>query len=357
MIPIKFWNKELFVLKKTAIQKISDLTAQLMAKGTLIAPVKEEAGFNFRQISDARQVDLNFYNTLMSPKSAFFPQTEDFVRYDKNKSVLDAQCVDLKPGPVFLFGVRPCDVKSFEIMDIHFSGTGAVDPYWKKRRETATIFGYAFDLNSPAGPADFYQTLGIGAADPEGSDIFMIKKGDELLLKAITPKGEKLLAGLSSLADAAADEQKYFDDTIAAGRSFKTRSTCVDEKVIAKKLEDIFLKTEFWEKVSDACLSCGACTFVCPTCYCFDICDETLFGHGVRRRVWDACMFTDFTLEASGHNPRTKVYQRLRQKICHKYSFHIRKYGVISCVGCGRCTRNCPVNIDIFSIVDQALKE
>ena len=344
-------------MKKTTIQKISDLAAQLMGKGTLVAPVKEDAGFNFREISDAGQVDLNFYNTLMSPKSAFFPQTEDFVRYDKNKSTLDAQCVELNLKPVFLFGVRPCDARSFQIMDIHFSDTGAVDPYWKKRREATTIFGYAFDIHAPADGADFYSTLNIGAADPEGSDVFMMKKGDDLLLKAVTPKGETLLASLTSLADASADEQKYFDDIVAGGRDFKTRFTCVDDKVIAKKLEGLFHKTEFWEKISDACLSCGACTFVCPTCYCFDICDETLFNKGVRRRVWDACMFTDFTLEASGHNPRTKVYQRLRQKVCHKYSYHIRKYGVISCVGCGRCTRNCPVNIDIFSIVDQALKE
>ena len=136
---------------------------------------------------------MNFYNTLMSPKSAFFPQTEDFVRYDKSKSVLDAQCVDLNLKPVFLFGVRPCDVKSFEIMDIHFSGTGAVDPYWQKRREATTIFGYAFDLNARPTQRISIQTLGIGAADPEGSDIFMMKKGDDLLLKAITPKGENLL--------------------------------------------------------------------------------------------------------------------------------------------------------------------
>jgi len=344
-------------MKKITLQKISDLAAQLMGKGTLLAPVKEASGFNFREISDAQQVDLNFYNTLMSPKAAFFPHTEDFVRYDKNKSVLDAQCVDLNLKPVFLFGVRPCDARSFEIMDIHFSGTGAVDPYWKKRREATTIFGYAFDPNTSADAADFYSTLNIGAADSEGSDIFMMKKGGDLLLKAVTPKGETLLSSLSSLADASRDDEKYFDDTVAAGKSFKTRFTCVDDKVIAKKLEDLFHRTEFWERISDACLSCGACTFVCPTCYCFDICDETLFSKGVRRRVWDACMFTDFTLEASGHNPRTKVYQRLRQKVCHKYSYHIRKYGVISCVGCGRCTRNCPVNIDIFSIVDQALKE
>ena len=344
------------MLKKTAINKISELAAVLMEEGTLIAPVKETAGFNFREISDAGQVDLSFYNTIISPKSAFFPQIEDFVRYKTGQSILEAECAEMNLKQIFLLGVRPCDVKSFEIMDIHFSGTGVADPYWKKRREATTIFGYAFDLNAPVDGADFYQTLGIGAADPEGSDVFMIKKDNDLLIKAITPKGEKLLAELSSLTDASADDLKYFDDTVAAGRSFKTRFTCVDAKVIAKKLEDLFLKTDFWEKVSNACLSCGACTFVCPTCYCFDICDETLFGKGTRRRVWDACMFTDFTLEASGHNPRTKVYQRLRQKVSHKYSFHIRKYGVISCVGCGRCTRHCPVNIDIFSIVDEALK-
>lgn len=343
-------------MKKTAINKTTELAAALMEKGTLIAPVKEDAGFNFREISDAKQVDLNFHNTIISPKSAFFPQTEDFVRYQTGKSILEATPVELNIKPAFLFGVRPCDVKSFEIMDIHFSGTGLVDPYWQKRREATTIFGYAFDLDTPAEAEEFYQTLGIGAADPEGSDIFMVKKDNDLLMKAITPKGEKLLAGLNSLSEASADDQKYFDDIIAAGRNFKTRSTCVDAKTMAKKFEDLFHNTDFWEKISNACLSCGACTFVCPTCYCFDICDETLFSRGTRRRVWDACMFTDFTLEASGHNPRTKVYQRLRQKVCHKYSYHVRKYGVISCVGCGRCTRYCPVNIDIFSIVEEAVK-
>ncbi len=344
------------MLKKTAVSNISDLAAQLMGKGTLIAPVREEAGHNFREISDAKQVDLNFYNTLMSPKSAFFPHTEDFVRYFTGKSILDAECIDTQIGPTILFGVRPCDVKSFEIMDIHFTKTGAADPYWTKRREATTIVGYAFDVKTPADSADFYSVMGIGAADPEGSDIFMISNGEELLLKAITEKGETLLSGIGNLADATAADEKVFDETVAAGRSFKTRFNCVDAEPIAKKLEDIFHKTEFWEKISDGCLSCGACTFVCPTCYCFDICDETLFGNGTRRRVWDSCMFTDFTLEASGHNPRTKVYQRLRQKVCHKYSFHIRKYGPISCVGCGRCTRNCPVNIDIFSIVEMAQK-
>ena len=344
------------MLKKIAIENISQLASELMEKGNLIAPVKEASGHNFAQISDPQRVDLNYYNTLMSPKSAFFPHKEDFVQYKVGKPLSEAEPTVLNLKPAFLFGVRPCDVKSFEIMDIHFNAAGIIDPYWRARREAATIFGYAYDLSLPVDSADFYNTLGIYAADPEGSDIFMVKKEKELLLKSITPKGEKLLAALSVLADASSADEKYFEEYIKKGKEYKTRYTEVDSEVIAKKLESVFDNTDFWTKVSTACLSCGICTFVCPNCYCFDICDDTLFGKGIRSRVWDACMFTDFTLEASGHNPRTQVYQRLRQKILHKYSYHIRKYGVISCVGCGRCTRQCPVNIDIYSIIEAAMK-
>jgi len=344
------------VLKKIVIDEISQLTAVLMEMGTLIAPVKEISGHNFMEIADPGQVDLDFYNTIMSPKSAFFPQKEDFVRYKTAEKLSAAETVLLDTKPVFLFGVRPCDVKSFQIMDIHFNHAGIIDPYWHHRRESTTIFGYAFDLDKPVDPADFYNTLGISASDPEGSDIFMVKKEKELLLKSITHKGEKLLAQLSALTSATSGDEQYYEEYLQRGKDYKTRFTSVDPEAIALELEDVFENTDFWKEISSACLSCGVCTFVCPTCYCFDICDDTLFSKGTRRRVWDACMFTDFTLEASGHNPRTQVYQRLRQKFCHKYSFHIRKYGVISCVGCGRCTRSCPVNIDIFAFVNIATR-
>ncbi|HRS82882.1 MAG TPA: 4Fe-4S dicluster domain-containing protein, partial [Smithellaceae bacterium] len=293
------------MLKKIAIHQLPDLASGLMGKGTLVAPVRQDAGFQFREITDAKQVDLNYHNTVISPKSVFFPQTEDFVRYRTGRPMLEAETVEPEGKPLILFGVRPCDVKSFEIMDIHFSGTGPVDPYWQARREATTVIGYAFDLSATAEPEEFYRTLGIGAADPEGSDVFMVRRGDELLLKSITARGEALLEAIDDLAGASADDGKFFDDTVAAGRDFKTRFACVDAKAVTKKLEDLFHNTEFWEKAAAACLSCGVCTFACPTCYCFDICDETLFGRGTRRRVWDACMFTDFTLEASGHNPRT----------------------------------------------------
>ena len=344
------------MLKKISTKKISDLASALMEQGVLVAPVREASGHNFAEIKDPRQLDLNYYNTIVSPKSAFLPQKEDFIKYETGKPVVEAQPVHLQLKPTFLFGVRPCDVKSFQIMDIHFHASGIIDPYWQKRREATVIFGYAFDLDIPAEAADFYQMLGIAAADPEGSDIFMAKKGEDLLLGSVTPKGEEMLAQLTGLGEGKPADKKCFEEYVKKGRLHQTRSMCLDPQAITKKLEDIFHTSEFWQAQSAACLSCGICTFVCPTCYCFDICDDTLFGQGTRRRVWDACMFTDFTLEASGHNPRAHVYQRLRQKVCHKYSFHVRKYGVVSCVGCGRCTKYCPVNIDIYSIVENALK-
>jgi sulfhydrogenase subunit beta (sulfur reductase) len=343
------------VLKKTTIEKINEVAVSLMEKGTLIAPVKEEAGANFREIKDPQEIYLDYNNTILSPKNVFFPQMEDFVKYQLGNSSA-AKPVELDLKPVFLFGVRPCDVKSFEIMDTHFYAAGIIDPYWRARRDSTTIIGYAFDLDAPVDPADFYNTLGIGAADPAGSDIFMVKKDKELLLKAITQKGEALLGGLSILQEGSAEEEKYFADYVQRGKEKRTRFMPLTDEAVAKKYEDIFENGNYWTKMSDACLSCGVCTFVCPTCYCFDICDENLFRDGTRRRTWDACMFTDFTLEASGHNPRTKVSQRLRQKVSHKYSFSVRKYNVISCVGCGRCTRSCPVNIDIYSMVEAAMK-
>ena len=344
------------MLKKTTMEKINEVAAALMQKGTLIAPVKEEAGANFREIKDPQEVYLNYYNTILSPKNIFFPQMEDFVKYQLQKSQTEAKPVELNLKPAFLLGIRPCDVKSFEIMDTHFYATGIIDPYWRARRDNTTIIGYAFDLDAPVDSADFYNTLGIGAADPEGSDIFMVKKDKELLLAGITKKGEALLGELSMLQEGNAEEEKYFADYVKRGKEKRTRFMELNDQAVAKIYEDIFENNDYWTKMSDACLSCGVCTFVCPTCYCFDICDENLFRNGTRRRVWDACMFTDFTLEASGHNPRTKVSQRLRQKVSHKYSFSVRKYNVISCVGCGRCTRSCPVNIDIYSMVEAAMK-
>ena len=336
------------MLRKIGFEKVEALASALMEKGELFAPVADSAGVDFWKIDDPGDVTLDFSNTLRSPKSVFFPQADDMVRYRLAHDGIETEEVRLGFDQRIILGVRPCDVRSFAVMDSLFLGDDIVDPYWAERRKNTTIIGYAFDAVEPA---DFYTTFGIGAADPTGSDIFMIKGEGVFLLKGITDRGEELLGAIPVLEDASAQDGEYFEKKIADNSQLETR--ILGTEGIAKKLEGVF-EDPYWTDAAAPCLNCGVCTFVCPTCHCFDIQDETLFGGGARRRIWDSCMFTDFTLHTSGHNPRTKKSQRLRQRINHKFSYYITNFDVFSCVGCGRCTRSCPVNIDIVAVVEGA---
>ena len=106
-----------------------------------------------------------------------------------------------------------------------------------------------------------------------------------------------------------------------------------------------------WDQIYRSCLGCGICTYICPTCYCFDIQD---YGHqeqGERFRCWDSCQFSHYTLTAGGNNPRPTRKERVRNRFLHKLQFYPERYEEFGCVGCGRCLRSCPVGIDMVSVI------
>ena len=170
-------------------------------------------------------------------------------------------------------------------------------------------------------------------------------------MEVLTEKGEKL-PDIQKLPQA--DEQQ-----IKIAKEIEDK---VSEKMKAPVIEDITEKLRgmfehpLWEDIHQRCLGCGVCTYLCPTCYCFDIQDiPSGHGQGTRIRSWDSCMFSSFTLQASGHNPRSSLKQRLRQRIMHKFNYFVENYGVLGCVGCGRCIKNCPAGIDIREIIQHIL--
>ncbi len=174
----------------------------------------------------------------------------------------------------------------------------------------------------------------------------MAEDGTDLLMKAITEKGEQVLdqAGW----DASGDADAF--DILAKEAEEKISSAIETDRIEKLSAKDLF-DAPFWEDVAFACINCGTCTYSCPTCWCFDIQDETKGNNGQRIRNWDSCMSPLFTLEGSGHNPRGIKYQRVRQRFMHKLKYYGDKYNDgIQCVGCGRCIKLCPVNIDIRNV-------
>ncbi len=186
----------------------------------------------------------------------------------------------------------------------------------------------------------------------EGSDILLTDIGGDYLVEFITPKGEALAKYFGDTkADAQADAKKA-DIAAKAKEAIKSKIPAHEVKPIL----DVNFDNPFWNTIHGKCLACGTCTFLCPTCHCFDISDEVKGSDGVRIRSWDSCMFPMFTKETSGHNPRSSQKERWRQRTMHKFKYYVDMFNAISCVGCGRCVMYCPVNIDIRKIVEDISK-
>jgi ferredoxin len=233
---------------------------------------------------------------------------------------------------------------SFTLLDKVFGGDFK-DPYYLNRRANTVLV--SIGCTTPRASC-FCNSVGGGPFSTEGSDLLLIDIGDEYVVQIVSDKGAKLL------------DKKGFEDTgkekldLAAG-VIKTAEASMGPGVktegLKEKLDSIF-DDPVWQQLTEKCLGCGICTYLCPTCHCFDIVDETIGSGGERVRLWDSCQFPLFTLQASGANPRPTGKERFRQRMMHKFSYLLDSCDQIGCVGCGRCITECPVNLDIRQVLN-----
>jgi ferredoxin len=332
--------------KKTWAAGIEKLTASYR----LFGPVKEGDFHNFKELGSGEAPDLDCLNTRLSAKAIIYPQSENMFEYSLDESRENHHIlkeVDTDYSPRAVIGIRPCDAKAFELVGLNFDTSEYKDPYWIKAREATTLIGLA--CSSP-GSSCFCTTAGCGPFHEEGLDALVVDTGDHFLAKILTEKGEQLVAaaGWKQEAKAAGKQIKALKQEAEA----KIASSVNTDNLSALDTTQLY-NAGFWEDVSFSCINCGTCTFVCPTCWCFDIQDETHGNSGVRMRNWDSCMYPLFTLHGTGHNPRGTKLHRVRQRFMHKLKYYVDKYDAgIQCVGCGRCVRSCPVNIDIRRVCE-----
>lgn len=297
-------------------------------------------------------------NTNRSAKDFFFPQTEDLyeVKMDgKNLEVIDTR---REAENFVVFGVRACDARSFAVLDKVFL-VDPVDTYYKNRREHATIISVA--CKNPAHTC-FCSQMDIEASNPEG-DIKTWITDDTAYFEVITQKGKDLIKSVTALSD----ESGKPEELTGAKNDSAEKAVAAEKAEIISKIEALPIKlphdTTFdeanlkkvfsspaWAKLSETCLGCGTCTFVCPTCQCYDIRDFDT-GHGVKRfRCWDSCMYSDFTKMSAGQ-PRPTQLERFRQRFMHKLVyFPANNDGMAGCVGCGRCLAKCPISMNIVKV-------
>jgi ferredoxin len=330
----------------------SDGLASLTGSYRLFGPVKEAEFHNFKELAKGQSPDLSCLNTRLSPKSIIYPQSEALLEYSLDESREDhhiMQEVNTDYSPRAIIGIRPCDAKAFVLVGHNFDTPEYKDPYWIKAYETTTMVGLACD--SPCSSC-FCTTAGCGPFHEEGLDVLLADTGDAYLAKVLTDKGQKLLqaAGWDTAVDADTADRQL--DTLQQDAESKITAFVTTDSL--KQIDALELyHAPFWEEVSFSCINCGTCTFLCPTCWCFDIQDENSGKSGKRMRNWDSCMFPLFTVHGTGHNPRGTKLHRVRQRFMHKLKYYVDKYDVgIQCVGCGRCVRACPVNIDIRRVCE-----
>ena len=252
----------------------------------------------------------------------------------------------LKEQNFVVFGMKACDVKGVEVLDRVFL-VDPVDTFYKARREHGTIVALA--CHEPEETC-FCKVFGIDAADPM-ADVATWMIGEDLYWKALTEKGETLTELVKELLtdaeEAPVEAEKEAIYAIVEKLPYMNLSL---EGWNGDALTEKF-NSPLWEELYKPCLACGTCTFVCPTCQCYDIKDYTAGDTVSRYRCWDSCMYSDFTMMAHGNN-RTSQMQRFRQRFMHKLVYYPENNdGMYSCVGCGRCVEKCPASLNIVKVI------
>lgn len=330
---------------KICVEKLGDLFDALAKEQALYIPSdNENSGASFKEYTSGMKLTEQL-NTVRSAKDFFFPQTEnlfDIKMQGKKIEIIDTR----KESEDFvIFGVRACDARSFTILDKVFL-SDPVDTYYQNRREHGTIITLA--CNRPEETC-FCSAFGIDASNP-GGDISAWKVGEQMYFSANTDRGESLLNSVSSVLEEGDEKPvEQEKESIKNIISNLPLGSLDFDSIKEQELLELFNSPK-WAELSESCLGCGTCTFVCPTCQCYDIREFDTGSEVKRFRCWDSCMYSDFTKMAHG-NPRVSQLERFRQRFMHKLVyFPENNGGEFGCVGCGRCLSKCPISMNIVKV-------
>lgn len=334
--------------------QLAEWLSKLAQDKRLVAPVRDSQGrVAFADVADPAQIVLQPGVTEEGIKRWFYPASEEMFRYTGAGPKVRVYEKPDDERDLVLFGVRPCDAVALSLAD-EFWACDQGDPYYARRRERSLVVAMNCDS---AEPECFCESIACALSNARGMDVMLTPlSADQYLVEGMSEKGEAALQATSSLLQSSDIDAAAKRAEIAA-QVTEQQKRRIEAEGITEAIQRVFKDEAFWQKQAAACIGCGVCTFLCPTCTCFDVMDDAIGGTGYRYRCWDTCQFRQFCEEASGHDRRAQQWERQRQRVSHKLWYSVDRFGKISCVGCGRCVKLCPVNVDITAVAGEAAAE
>jgi sulfhydrogenase subunit beta (sulfur reductase) len=364
---MKVYGEELRVIKR---EDLFRLMSRFLEDREVIAPIKGHGGevifYPIESIEDVAW-DWTYVNTVLPPKRFFLPQTEELFHYKNGKGGYEIEPI-YNDRVRMIFGIRPCDVNALLFLDRFFGG-GPIgrkvpvseknmlrDNYYAIRR--ANTFIIAFGCHQP-GEQCFCICCDSGPFLKEGFDLQLTQMSEgEYIVELGSARGLKIVYGHEDLFRLASDaeEKKLIQIMDQATQKFGPTRAYLSKAVEKITLDQV--PDELWENLGNRCQDCGGCSYVCPTCCCYNVVDVPLNeGEGFRTRTWDSCAFAGFTKMAGGDNPRSEKKDRLKRRFFHKLAYqYIKRNGSHGCVGCGRCITTCFANISMPAIAEKIRK-
>lgn len=320
------------LIRKQSLEKLYD---SLAASRKVYAPaVKSDKQVEYSYNPAFSEISFDHIRSTLSVKNVVFPKVENLFFYNNSKTESTIKDIDTGKIPeVVLWGTHPCDNAAFDSLRSIFCWD-IEDEFFAKRLAKLAVIGLSCHQSDDY---CFCTSVGLKPDSSKGSDILLTKlQNGDFQAEILTEKGKEIAASTSELFEPVSSEKVQVTEV---------KQKFSHEQVTAK-LATAF-EHPFWVENSLRCIGCGACAYLCPTCACFDIQDETRGKDGKRYRCWDSCGFGLFTLHTSGHNPRHVQSERWRQRLMHKFSYMPERNESLGCVGCGRCSAGCPVDMNI----------
>ncbi len=333
-------EREAVILEKS---RLADWVEALKSGYMVCGPVKGNKEYNFQEINDAGELALEYTRTVIPPKKYIHPPREVLHSYDREEEETGWELPVIDKKTVVL-GVHPCDARAIGVYDKVFGGD-IPDPYYWNRRKNVIIVAITCTV-----PDDKCFCLSWNECGPtmdqDGYDLLMTDIGDSYFIQVGSLEGSLLVQhDFFSPADEDHLENKYM---AVADSGEKVQKLISDAPHLPQFLEDNY-NHDAWDVETSKCVSCGTCTLVCPTCFCYHVEDFNRWNtrEGQRIRMWDSCQLIDFAEVAMGENFRQDRGARLKWRIYHKLAYWQEQFGTNGCTGCGRCMEYCIADIDM----------